>query len=143
MKSRDQVRLDKISKSILPYVGVIYQSLQGLKDEELAILSDCLRKEIIAGNTSIKLRNEAFALVKEAVRRTLGYVMYDVQLMGGCVLCEGSIAEMKTGEGKTIVALLPAYWFALQGKGVHLITVNEYLARVSKWQLWYPELLAV
>ena len=70
--------------------------------------------------------NEAFALVREATERTLGLRHFDVQLLGGLVLTEGKIAEMKTGEGKTLVALLPTFFYALYGKGTHVITVNDY-----------------
>src|SRR5690606_7606759 len=86
------------------------------------------------GATLDDLLPEAFAVVREAARRTLGERHYDVQLMGGIVLHEGRIAEMKTGEGKTLVATLPAYLNALAGRGVHVVTVNDYLAkRDAEW----------
>ena len=86
------------------------------------------------GETLDSLLNEAFAVVREAAKRTLGQRHYDVQMVGGMVLHKGGIAEMRTGEGKTLVATLPVYLNALAGKGVHLITVNDYLAkRDAEW----------
>ncbi len=86
------------------------------------------------GETLDALLNEAFAVVREAAKRTLGQRHYDVQMVGGMVLHKGGIAEMRTGEGKTLVATLPVYLNALAGKGVHLITVNDYLAsRDAEW----------
>ena len=86
------------------------------------------------GESLDSLLNEAFAVVREAARRTLGQRHYDVQLVGGMVLHEGGIAEMRTGEGKTLVATLPVYLNALAGKGVHVVTVNDYLAnRDAEW----------
>ncbi len=119
----------KISRNVLPAIESVTLSLQKMSNHELMLASEQLRIEVNQGGAATQLRLRAFAFVKEAVLRAIGLEMYDVQLIGGWVLCEGSVAEMKTGEGKTIVSYLPAYWFALQGKGVHLITVNEYLAR--------------
>src|SRR6202034_726573 len=92
-------------------------------------------KDRVAKGASLdSLLNEAFAVVREAARRTLGQRHYDVQMVGGMVLHQGGIAEMRTGEGKTLVATLPVYLNALAGKGVHLITVNDYLAaRDAEW----------
>ena len=84
------------------------------------------------GETLDDLLTEAFAVVREAGKRVLNMRHFDVQLMGGIVLHEGNIAEMKTGEGKTLVATLPLYLNALEGKGVHLVTVNDYLAQVGR-----------
>lgn len=98
--------------------------LGGLKEETLK-----LKERIGRGESLDDVLPEAFALVREAAKRTLGLRHYDVQLMGGMVLHEGNIAEMRTGEGKTLVATLPAYLNALTGKGVHIVTVNDYLAR--------------
>ena len=92
------------------------------------------RERLAGGATLDELLPEAFAVVREAARRTLGMRHFDVQILGGVVLHEGKIAEMKTGEGKTLVATLPVYLNALPGKGVHLVTVNDYLAkRDSQW----------
>ncbi|MEK7610130.1 MAG: preprotein translocase subunit SecA [Patescibacteria group bacterium] len=96
---------------------------------ELLVRSNRLRERARAGESFDALLPEAFALVREAARRTLGQRHYDVQLLGGMVLHQGKIAEMKTGEGKTLVATLPAYLNALSSRGVHIITVNDYLSR--------------
>jgi preprotein translocase subunit SecA len=125
--NNDYLQIRRI-KGHLKEIDRYYKSIKEKNDNELAELTDYLKKEVQIGNTD-KLRCQAFALVKEAVRRVLGITMHDVQLIGGWVLADGKIAEMATGEGKTIVSTLPAYWFALQGKGVHVITVNEYLAK--------------
>mgnify|MGYP003325829100 CR=1 FL=1 len=92
-------------------------------------------KTLLKGETKIEdITNDAFAIVREAAKRTLGQRHYDVQILGGLVLNNGNIAEMKTGEGKTLVATLPVYLNALLGKGVHVITVNDYLAkRDAEW----------
>ena len=102
---------------------------QQMTDAELREQTDKFRKRLAAGETLDDLLIEAFAVCREAGRRVLGMRHYDVQLMGGMVLHSGAIAEMVTGEGKTLVATLPAYLNALEGKGVHVITVNDYLAR--------------
>src|SRR3989338_8189930 len=94
--------------------------------EETAKLKEKIQKE---GISSDDVLPEAFALAREAAKRTLGLRHYDVQLMGGIVLHQGKIAEMKTGEGKTLVATLPTYFNALSDKGVHIVTVNDYLAQ--------------
>ena len=100
-----------------------------MTDAELREQTAKFRKRLAAGETLDDLLVEAFAVCREAGRRVLGMRHYDVQLMGGIVLHRGNIAEMVTGEGKTLVATLPAYLNALEGKGVHVVTVNDYLAR--------------
>ena len=106
----------------------------GLSDAELRALTDEYKERVADGETLDDLLPEAFATVREAAKRTLGQRHYDVQLMGGAALHLGNIAEMKTGEGKTLVATLPAYLNALAGNGVHVVTVNDYLAeRDSEW----------
>jgi preprotein translocase subunit SecA len=100
-----------------------------LTDEELRAKTAEFKERLADGQTLDELLPEAFAAVREAAKRTLGQRHFDVQLMGGIVLHEGKIAEMKTGEGKTLVATLPVYLNALTGKGVHVVTVNDYLAR--------------
>ena len=120
-------------------------------EPELAALSDdaaasartaMFREQLAAGKDLDDLLVPAFATVREAAKRTLGQRHFDVQLIGGMVLHEGRIAEMKTGEGKTLVATLPVYLNALAGKGVHVVTVNDYLAkRDAGWMgrdLWLP-----
>ncbi|MGB9880693.1 MAG: preprotein translocase subunit SecA, partial [Anaerolineae bacterium] len=102
---------------------------QKMTDAELREQTDKFRKRLEAGETLDDLLIEAFAVCREASRRVLGMRHFDVQLMGGMVLHAGAIAEMVTGEGKTLVATLPAYLNALEGKGVHVVTVNDYLAR--------------
>ena len=105
-----------------------------LSDDELRAKTDEFKKRLANGETLDELLPEAFAVVREAAKRTLGQRHYDVQLIGGIVLHKGMIAEMKTGEGKTLVATLAAYLNALTGKGVHIVTVNDYLAkRDAEW----------
>ncbi|MDH4105878.1 MAG: preprotein translocase subunit SecA, partial [Gammaproteobacteria bacterium] len=109
-------------------------AIQALSDPELAAKTVQFRQQLAAGKTLDDLLPEAFAVVREASRRTLGLRHFDVQLIGGMVLNDGKIAEMRTGEGKTLVATLPAYLNALAGKGAHIVTVNEYLAqRDADW----------
>ena len=97
-------------------------------------MTPAFRERLEKGETLDDLLPEAFAVVREAAKRTLGQRHFDVQLVGGMVLHEGNIAEMKTGEGKTLVATLPVYLNALAGEGVHVVTVNDYLAqRDSEW----------
>src|SRR4030088_1086640 len=103
--------------------------LQKLTDDELHAKTAEFRDRLAKGETLEEVLIEAFAVVREAARRTIGLRHFDVQLVGGIVLHQGKIAEMKTGEGKTLVAVLPLYLNALAGKGAHLVTVNDYLAR--------------
>ena len=103
--------------------------IQQLTDEELTAKTQELRERLRQGETLDDLLVEAFAVVREAAKRAIGLRPFDVQLVGGIVLHQGKIAEMKTGEGKTLVAVLPLYLNALAGKGAHLVTVNDYLAR--------------
>jgi preprotein translocase subunit SecA len=110
-------------------IGEQEPSLQPLSDEALRERTLVLKERLAAGETLDDILIEAFALVREASRRTIGLRHYDVQLMGGMLLHKGEVVEMRTGEGKTLVATLPLYLNALAGEGVHLVTVNEYLAR--------------
>jgi preprotein translocase subunit SecA len=110
-------------------VNALEPTYQALSDEELRGTTNDLRNKLAAGDSLDDLLPEAFAAVREAAKRTMGMRHFDVQLIGGMVLNNRGIAEMKTGEGKTLVATLPAYLNALLGKGVHVITVNDYLAR--------------
>src|ERR671918_3008575 len=116
------------------YVGTLEPEFEALSDEQLAQKTVEFKQRIENGESLDELLFEAFAAVREAFKRTIGVRLFDVQLMGGIVLHEGDIAEMKTGEGKTFVAVQPLYLNALEGMGVHLITVNDYLAkRDAEW----------
>ena len=109
-------------------------TMQALSDEQLRAKTDEFKERYANGETLDYLLPEAFATVREAARRVLGMEHYRVQLIGGIILHQGRIAEMKTGEGKTLVSTLPAYLNALTGRGVHIITVNDYLAkRDAEW----------
>lgn len=115
-------------------VNKFEQEVSSLDDQSLRAKTDIFKECLNKGETLDSILPEAFAVVREAARRTLGQRHYDVQLMGGAALHKGNIAEMKTGEGKTLVSTLPAYLNALTGKGVHIVTVNDYLAeRDSEW----------
>ncbi|MFM6940650.1 MAG: preprotein translocase subunit SecA, partial [Candidatus Planktophila sp.] len=119
---------------IVDEVNSFEPSISPLTDEALRAKTDEFKKRLAAGETLDDILPEAFAVVREAAKRTLGQRHYDVQLMGGAALHLGNIAEMRTGEGKTLVATLPSYLNALAGKGVHVVTVNDYLAeRDSEW----------
>ena len=128
---------DKEIRRITKYVDAIDaldEQMQALSDEELKAKTQEFKDRLAAGETLDDLLVEAFAAVREASSRTIGLKHYRVQLMGGIVLHQGRIAEMKTGEGKTLVSTLPAYLNALEGKGVHIVTVNDYLAqRDADW----------
>ena len=110
-------------------INALEPKYQAMTDAELREQTVKFRKRLAGGETLDDLLVEAFAVCREAGRRDLGMRHFDVQLMGGMVLHRGTIAEMVTGEGKTLVATLPAYLNALEGKGVHVVTVNDYLAR--------------
>ncbi|HXF36456.1 MAG TPA: preprotein translocase subunit SecA, partial [Actinomycetota bacterium] len=115
-------------------VATFEPEVEDLSDAELAAKTEGFRRRLGDGERLDDLLPEAFACVREAARRTIGQRHFDVQVMGAIALHEGNIAEMKTGEGKTLVATMPAYLNALTGKGVHVVTVNDYLAkRDSEW----------
>jgi len=114
--------------SIAAQVNAIEDDFVAMTDAELRGMTDEFRKRLDDGETLDDLLPEAFATVREAAKRTLGQRHFDVQMMGGAALHLGNIAEMKTGEGKTLVATAPSYLNALEGKGVHVVTVNDYLA---------------
>jgi len=121
-------------RPLVAQVNALEPSVQGLSDDALRQKTVEFRERLGKGETLDDLMPEAFAVVREAGRRVLNMRHFDVQLVGGAVLHAGKIAEMKTGEGKTLVATLPAYLNALEGKGVHVVTVNDYLARRdSEW----------
>jgi len=131
--SRNQ-RLVSQYNGLVKKINAYEPALQALSDADLAARTVQFREQLAAGKTLDDLLPEAFAVVREASRRTLGLRHFDVQLIGGMVLNNGKIAEMRTGEGKTLVATLPAYLNALAGKGAHIVTVNEYLAqRDADW----------
>jgi preprotein translocase subunit SecA len=124
----------KRMRPLVASVNALEPQIQALSDEQLRAKTGEFRERFVQGATLDDLMPEAFAVVREAGRRTLNMRHFDVQLIGGAVLHRGKIAEMKTGEGKTLVATLPAYLNALEGKGVHVVTVNDYLARRdSEW----------
>jgi preprotein translocase subunit SecA len=127
-------RVIKAMRPNIVRIGELEAGLQAKSDVELQAMTPALRRRFDKGESLDALLPEAFAVCREAGRRVLGMRHFDVQLMGGMVLHHGGIAEMKTGEGKTLVATLPVYLNALAGKGVHVITVNDYLARRdSEW----------
>jgi len=131
--SRNQRLISQYSGTVRK-INAFEAGLQALPDGELAAKTAQFREQLAAGKTIEDLLPEAFAVVREASRRALGLRHFDVQLIGGMVLHEGKISEMRTGEGKTLVATLPAYLNALPGKGTHIVTVNEYLAgRDAEW----------
>jgi preprotein translocase subunit SecA len=118
----------------VPQINALEPAMAALSDAELAAKTVEFRERLDNGATLDELLPEAFAAVREAGKRTLGQRHFDVQLVGGMVQHDGKISEMKTGEGKTLVATLPVYLNALAGKGVHVVTVNDYLARRdSEW----------
>ena len=132
-KSGNQQEIDKI-KPLVAQINNQEASVRTLKDENFKERTHILKKIAKEGKNINSLIPESFALVREAARRVLNERHYDVQLIGGIILNEGKISEMKTGEGKTLVSTLPAYLNALTGKGVHIVTVNDYLAkRDSEW----------
>jgi preprotein translocase subunit SecA len=121
-------------RRVVKRINTLEEEFQALDDAALAASTARFRERLEAGETLDDLLPEAFAAVREAARRTLGLRHFDVQLMGGMALHEGRIAEMRTGEGKTLVATLPVYLNALEGRGVHVVTVNDYLAsRDAQW----------
>ena len=119
----------KALQAMVPEIGSLEPELQRLSDEQLRAKTDEFRQRVANGADLDDLAIEAFAVVREAAQRVIGQRHFDVQMMGGAALHFGWVAEMKTGEGKTLVSTLPAYLNALGGKGVHLVTVNDYLAR--------------
>ena len=134
-------------KRIEPLVDKIEEmrpAMQALSDEELRARTDEFKKRLTEGETLDDLLPEAFATVREAARRVLNMEPYRVQLIGGIIMHQGRIAEMRTGEGKTLVAILPSYLNALEGKGVHVVTVNDYLVkRDAEWMGQVHEFLGL
>ena len=133
-KSSNQQELDRL-KNIILSINNKESEISRLTESDFKEKTTNLKKNVQNGSAKFdEILSESFALVREAAKRTLGERPYDVQLAGGLILHNGKIAEMKTGEGKTLVSTLPAYLNCLSGKGVHIVTVNDYLAkRDSEW----------
>ena len=141
--SSNQRTVRKLSK-IVKGINALESKYQSLKDEDFKGLTEQFKQRVANGETLESLLPEVFAVAREAAKRSLGLRPFDVQLMGGIVLNANRIAEMKTGEGKTLTALLPCYLNALSGKGVHVVTVNDYLARRdSDWSRPFYTLLGM
>ena len=133
LNNKSKREIKRLSKMV-DAIEALDEKMQALSDDELRAKTQEFKDRLIAGETLDNLLVEAFAVVREAADRVLHMKPYRVQLMGGIVLHQGRIAEMKTGEGKTLVSTLPAYLNALEGKGVHIVTVNDYLAeRDANW----------
>ncbi|MHB8769814.1 MAG: preprotein translocase subunit SecA [Syntrophales bacterium] len=126
--SKNDRELKRLSL-ILDEINALEPAMRAASDEELRAKTPQFREKLAQGAELEDIQNEAFAVAREAARRTLGMRPFDVQIIGGLILHEGKIAEMKTGEGKTLAATMPLYLNALAGKGAHLVTVNDYLAR--------------
>ncbi|GAA0700875.1 preprotein translocase subunit SecA [Paraclostridium ghonii] len=130
----DKREMKKFSK-IVDEIDAVESKFQGMSDSELKNMTNVFKERLNNGETVDDILTEAFAVVREASKRVLGMRQYRVQLIGGIVLHQGRIAEMKTGEGKTLVATAPVYLNALTGKGVHVVTVNDYLAKRDKEEM--------
>ena len=131
--SRNERLLRQYSHSVRA-INALESTISALSDDALRAKTAEFKQRYAAGESIDKLLPEAFAVVREAGKRVLNMRHFDVQMIGGIVLHHGKIGEMRTGEGKTLVATLPAYLNALSGKGVHVVTVNDYLAkRDSEW----------
>ena len=131
--SRNDRQLKRMRK-LVESINGLEETISALDDHELKAKTQAFRESYKEGESLDNLLPEAFAVVREASRRVMGMRHFDVQLLGGITLHEGCIAEMRTGEGKTLVATLPAYLHAISGEGVHVVTVNEYLAtRDANW----------
>ncbi len=117
------------AQKVVTQINELEEKYEGYSDEELKAMTPKFKEEVAKGKTLDDILPDAFAVVREVAKRTVGMRHYDVQLIGGIVLHQGKIAEMRTGEGKTLVSTLPVYLNALEGKGVHVVTVNDYLAR--------------
>ena len=128
IKSGNQKELDRIGK-IVENINTLEENYKNLADENFPKKTNELKERIRNGESLNQVLPEAFALVREASKRSRNERHYDVQLIGGVVLHENKIAEMRTGEGKTLTIVLSAYLNALEGKGVHVVTVNDYLAK--------------
>src|ERR1700744_4495827 len=132
--SRNERVLRQLSKTVAR-INALESEFEKLSDEELRGKTDEFKQRVAAGESLDKILPEGFATGREAAKRVLGMRHYDVQMIGGMVLHSGRIAEMRTGEGKTLVGTLPVYLNALENKGVHVVTVNDYLARRDSAQM--------
>ena len=129
---------------LVDQIEALRPDMQALTDEQLKAKTEEFKKRLWDGETLDDLLPEAFAVVREAAKRVLNMEHYRVQLIGGIILHQGRIAEMRTGEGKTLVSTLPAYLNALEGRGVHIVTVNDYLAhRDAEWMGQVHEFLGL
>ncbi|MBQ6874702.1 MAG: DEAD/DEAH box helicase, partial [Lachnospiraceae bacterium] len=134
----------KLIYPIVDKIEAMRPEMMALSDADLKAKTAEFKQRLAKGETLDDILPEAFAVVREAARRSLGMEHYRVQLIGGIVLHQGRIAEMRTGEGKTLVSTLPAYLNALEGKGVHVVTVNDYLAkRDAEWMGQVHEFLGL
>ncbi len=127
----DKTEIKKLNK-IVDEIDSLEVKISSLNDDELKNMTKVFKEQLKSGKTLDEILPEAFAVVREASKRVLGMRQYRVQLIGGIVLHQGKIAEMRTGEGKTLVAVAPVYLNALSEKGVHVVTVNDYLAKRDK-----------
>src|SRR5438445_4350308 len=133
LRAREGRRLKRLADQAA-YITTLEPDFESLSDSELSAKTVEFKERVERGESLEDLLFEAYAAVREAFKRTIGVRLFDVQLMGGIVLHEGDVAEMKTGEGKTFVAVQPLYLNALPGTNVHLVTVNDYLAkRDANW----------
>ena len=131
-KSSNQQELDKI-QNLIAAINSKEDEFKTFSQSDIKAKTMSFKKNVQNGSLKLEeIISESFALVREAARRTLGERHYDVQLAGGIILHKGKIAEMKTGEGKTLVSTLPAYLNCLTGRGVHIVTVNDYLAKETR-----------
>ncbi|MDU6250240.1 MAG: DEAD/DEAH box helicase, partial [Paeniclostridium sordellii] len=130
----DKREMKKFNK-VVDEIDALEPKFQEMSDRELKNMTNVFKDRLNNGETVDDILTEAFAVAREASKRVLGMRQYRVQLIGGIVLHQGRIAEMKTGEGKTLVATAPVYLNALTGKGVHVVTVNDYLAKRDKEQM--------
>jgi preprotein translocase subunit SecA len=132
--SRNQRLVSRFKKDVVEAVTALEPKYAALSDAELQDQTRVLKERLAAGESLSAIRADAFAVAREAGKRVMGMRHFDVQLIGGAVLDEGKIAEMRTGEGKTLTATLAVYLNALEGQGVHVVTVNDYLAkRDAEW----------
>ncbi|MEZ4156718.1 MAG: preprotein translocase subunit SecA [Candidatus Paceibacterota bacterium] len=128
-KNSGSAQIPSQFKRFVERVNALEPEISALSDEQLFASTEAFRKELAEGKTLDSIRDRAFAVVREVAKRSLSQRHFDVQLVGGAVLADGAIAEMRTGEGKTLMSTLAIYLAALEGKGVHVVTVNEYLAK--------------
>lgn len=131
---KDEIKIPKGIEKIVKQVEAYKSKIENYSDDELKVTTEELRSDLKNGKNLDEILPYAYAVVREACKRVLGMEPYPVQIAGGVILHQGKIAEMKTGEGKTLVSVMPAYLNALEGKGVHVVTVNDYLAkRDAEW----------